>query len=292
MAAVLDTLRSFDGLPFVREASLAFNRGKRALRPYFPTITRVLLVSAFIEDAFRTLMEYKSQLLFFQRELYIGTYLALLLIGVSTSATFIGAAMVFFKRCEKQGARLLLFAVIYQQMIYGRHSPITSGNLGFLVRNLCLVGTLLLMMSNNRVADGLPALPGLMMHGSSSSESHRDTVALVTRILIVLLCGEMFDLIGWMWALVIVPIAFAVLIGYKTDVMGLLLMGFYSVATLSSKQFWFIDTSAHVYAGFERDVMRFEFLQTISIMSGLVMLIMTGPGQLSLDSKLNQRKAW
>lgn len=290
MAAALDTLRSIDSTPLVRELSLSFNRAKRAAKPYVPFITRTFLVIAFIEDAFRTLIEYKSQLLFFKRELYIPPFIAFLLIGLSTSATFIGSVLVFFKKFEKRGAQTLLAAVAYQQLIYGRHSPITSGNFGFLIRNMCLAGTLMLMMTNQRIKDGLPALPGIP--DSANKDNQRDNIALVTRFLLGLLCLEMFDVIGWAWALVVVPVAFFVLIGYKTDFMGLLLMVFYTIATLTSKQFWFIDSSKHVYAAFERDVMRYEFLQTISIMSGLVMLIMSGPGALSLDEKLKRGKAW
>lgn len=289
MTAALDALRTIDAVPAVRELTFAFNRAKRSAKPYVPFIARLLLISAFVEDAFRTLMEYKSQLQFFRRELSVPTFIGFLFIAISTSATFIGSTMVFFKKLEKKGAQLLLFAVVYQQIIYGRHSPITSGNTGFLIRNMCLAGTLMLMMSNQRLKDGLPALPGLP---DAKKDSSRDNIALVTRFLIGLLSLEMFDVIGWKWGLVIVPVALAVLIGYKTDFMGLLLMLFYTVATLTSKQFWFIDASAHVYAAFQRDVMRFEFLQTISIMSGLVMLIMTGPGALSLDEKLKRGKAW
>lgn len=285
----MDLLRSFDSIPFVKNMSLTFNRAKRAAKPYIPFITRLLLVSAFVEDAFRTLIEYKSQLYFFKRELYIPPFLALALIAISTSATFVASAMVFFKKSEKKGATILLAAVVYQQLIYGRHSPITSGNFGFLIRNLCLIGTLMLLMTNQRIKDGLPALPGIPE--TPGKDSSRDSIALVTRFLLGLLCVEMFDIIGWAWAFLIIPICFFVVIGYKTDVMAMLLMLFYTIATVSSKQFWFIDAN-HAKAAFERDVMRFEFLQTISIMSGLVMLVMSGPGALSLDEKLKRGKKW
>lgn len=285
----MDALRAFDSIPMVKDLSLTFNRAKRAAKPYVPFIIRMLLISAFVEDAFRTLLEYRSQLYFFQSELYIPRFLAFILIAASTIATFVGSAMIFFKKAEKKGATLLLGAVVYQQVVYGRHSPITSGNFGFLIRNLCLIGTLMLLMTNQRVKDGLPALPGIPETGSKYSS--RDNIALVTRFLVGLLCVEMFDIIGWAWAFLIVPICFSIVIGYKTDVMALLLMVFYTVATISSKQFWFIDAT-HTKAVFERDVMRFEFLQTISIMSGLVMLIMSGPGALSLDEKLKRSKKW
>lgn len=286
----METLRSLDAIPAVRDLSLNFNRAKRFVKPYVPVITRCLLVAAFIEDAFHTLVEYKSQLMFYRRELYIPSFIALILIGLSTSAALIGSVAVFFKKYEKRGAQLLFGAVVYQQLIYGRHSPITSGNFGFLIRNLCLCGTLLLLMSNQRVKDGLPALPGIPE--TANKDSARDNVALVTRLLMGLLSLEMFDIIGWRWAFIIMPIAIAVFIGYKTDFMGLLLMFFFTVATLTSKQFWVIDGSSHAYAAYQKAVMRFEFLQTISIMSGLMMLIMSGPGALSLDEKLKRGKAW
>lgn len=287
--AFLKLLRAIDNAPVMRNMTLAFNRAKRSVRPYVPILTRVLLVSAFIEDAFRTIIEYKSQVLFFRRELYLSKLLALFLIAVSTLSTFAGCFLVFFKKHEKRGAQILIGAVIYQQVIYGRHSPITSGNMGFFIRNLCLIGTLLLLMTNQRIKDGLPALPGIPDGGTK--DGPRDTIALMTRLLLGVLCLEMFDVIGWGWAFIITPLCFGMLLGYKTDVMGLLLMGFYIIATVTSKQFWSIQGS-HPHAAFARDVMRFEFLQTLSIMSGLVMLVMSGPGALSLDEKLKRGKAW
>lgn len=285
----LDLLRAIDAIPFVQNISLTFNRTKHKARPYIPFITRILLISAFVEDAFRTILEYKSQLFFFSHELHVPNFIALFLIAISTISTFVASFMVFIKKTEKRGAQILVAAVLYQQIIYGRHSPITSGNLGFLVRNLCLIGTLMLLMTNQRIKDGLPALPGIPDIGNK--ESARDTIALVTRFVLGLLCVEMFDIIGWHWAIVMIPLCFSMLIGYKTDFMGLLLMTFYTVATVTSKQFWVIDPT-HPHAALKRDVMRFEFLQTLSIMSGLLMLIMSGPGALSLDEKLKRGKAW
>ncbi|CAN8066399.1 unnamed protein product [Agarophyton chilense] len=286
----MNMLQAIDAHPIIRGLTSHFNRLKRSARPYVPFITRALLVLAFAEDAAHTLMEYRSQLQFFKRELYIPRLFAFLFIAISTSATFVGCTMVFFTKKEKKGAQLLIFATVYQQLVYGRHSPITSGNLGFLIRNLCLCGTLMLLMSGQRIKHGLPALPGLP--DAPDKDGKRHSVALMTRLLLGLLTLEMFDVIGWTWAVAIVPVACAVVVGYKTDFMGVLLMIFYIVATMSSKQFWMIDASAHVYAAFKRDVMRFEFLQTISIMSGLLMLIMSGPGALSLDAKLRRGKAW
>lgn len=290
MTAAIDALRAVDANPVVQQVSHALNRVKRATKPYAPFMTRALLVLAFVEDAIHTLVEYKSQLHFFERELWIPRYVALMLILTSTSATLVGSVMVFFNKLEKNGAKLLLFATVYQQLIYGRHSPITSGNLGFLIRNLCLCGTLLLVMSAQRVRDGLPALPGLPEMRDKHAQRHN--VALLTRILMALLSVEMFDVIGWGWSFIMCPIALAVVVGYKTDMMGALLMSFYVLATVSSKQFWRIDASAHVYMAFKRDVMRFEFLQTVSILSGLLVLITTGPGALSLDDSMRRSKAW
>lgn len=281
--------RAIDALPFIRNMSLAFNHAKCMARPYLRFVTRVLLVSVFVEDALRTILGYKSHLIFYRRELFIPNFLALFLIAVSTIFTFVASFMVFLKKAEKRGAQILIAVVLYQQVMYGRHSPIASGNFGFLVRNSCLIGTLMLFMTNQRIKDGLPALPGIPH--TSSKDSARDTIAFVTRFVLGLLCLEMFDRLGWHWAFIIVPLCLAMLIGYKMDVIGLLLMAFHVVNIVTSKQFWIIDQS-HPQAVFERDVVRFEFLQTISIMSGLLMLVMSGPGALSLDEKLKRGKTW
>lgn len=290
MASALDALQALDAHPSVQNMTASFNRYKRMSRPYVPYILRLLLVSTFVEDAGRTLFEFSVQQDFYWDQLYIPRPISFLLILISTLTTFAAAVLLFLKPTQRLATKLLLGLVIYQQLIYGRHSPITSGNFGFLIRNLCLIGTLLLLLLKASTP-GSQTLPGIP-DPPRKDEARRDGIALATRVLLGLLCLEMFDVISWYWGFIMLPLSAAIVVGYKTDVMALFLVVFYVVATLFSKQFWFIDASKHAYAAFYRDVIRFEFLQTLSIMSGFVVLIMSGPGALSLDEQLKRRKAW
>lgn len=267
--------------------SATLMHGRDAMGPLVPVVARMLLVLAFIEDAFCTLLQYDDQTVFFRLEYAIPPALSLPLIGLSTSAMFLGAVMIFLKPIERRGAQLLLLSVVYQQVVYGWNSPITSGNIGFFLRNLCLIGTLCLFIAHSRVHDGLPILPELSQAPTSLKDAKcRDAAAFGTRLLIALHCVEMLFVVPRSLILIIVPIALALFCGYRTNVIGVLLLLIYLCVTFSTKKFWLISSSSYANAAFERDVMRYEFFQSISITSGLLLLIKTGPGDLSLDNQL------
>lgn len=254
---------------------------KQAVTPYIPVLIRLLLVSVFVEDACSTLLQYRGHVQFYWREFSVPSAPAHFVIAVSAMATFLGAAMLFVQPLEQRGSHLLMLAVAYQQAVYGRHSPVTSGNTGFLLRNLCLLGTLTLLHDTAMRDAARSALPALSPP-SDKNGGRLSVVALATRCFMVLLCGEMMDTVPRASLLVMLPIALAVLLGYHSQVMALCLMLFYMVVTLTSKQFWMIDTAL------ERGVMRFEFCQAASIMSGLLLLSFTGPGNLSIDSRMKK----
>lgn len=283
----LDTLRKLNQHPAVLIANVHVARLKRAARPIAPTLTRLLVASTFVEDSIRTLFEMKKQMIFFSRALGIPYKTSVLIILLAIFLTLVSVALFLLPPTAAFGAKALLLCVAYQQLVYGRHSAITTGNLGFFVRNACMAGTLALFLTVPKHAPE-PSLPGMSV---KLRKSARDNAALLVRILFAFACLEMFDVIGYLWSLLIIPAAVALVIGYQVELCAILLLVFYAVGAAVANPFWSINITSDELLEM-RHLMRYEFLQTISILGGLLLVIMSGPGAFSVDSKLREGKAW
>lgn len=294
----LEKLRQLNSSPAISAVNSRINSLKRAVRPVAPIVTRALISSTFIEDSIRTLGELPSQQLFFKHALGVPNWLSKAIIIPAVIVTLISATLFLVPKTHTKGAKLLLACVAYQQIIYGRHSALTTGNFGFFIRNLCMAGTLALFLavrggkdSRSSPTGGDMRLPG---GGSASARLKRgakDNAALLVRVLFAIACFEMYDVVGWWWALLIIPGSVALVFGYQAELCALMLMAFYGVGAIIANPFWTVRVldaeSAHM-----RMLMRYEFLQTVSILGGLMLIIFTGPGAFSVDNKISQGKAW
>ena len=155
------------------------------------------------------------------------------------------------------------------------------------MRNLCRAGSLLLLSAQARMREGKSALPGLLDTGDQSTVV--EYCRLAGRVLIVLLSLEFLTTLGPVGTILTLPVILAVLVGYQSGISGALLLGFYFVHNMINSPFWFVDSSTP-YGSFEKEVKRFEFVQTLSIMGGLLLFVSSGSGTLSVDDRLNKRK--
>lgn len=285
--SALELLRSLSSQPLMAALNSRISRLKRLARPIAPGLTRALVASTFVEDGFRTLFELPSQIAFFSTALGIPSVLSRFVIIIAVLTSLASTTMFLLPRTTARGAKALLGCVLYQQLVYGRHSALTAGNFGFLVRNACMAGTLALFLTKNTPE---PALPGAGT-GARLRKGARDNAALLVRILFALACFEMFDVVGWGWALVIVPAACALVVGFQAEICAILLIFFYTLGAAVANPFWSVSVTSKEMLHM-RDLMRYEFLQTVSILGGLLLVIMSGPGAFSVDSKLRQGKAW
>jgi ER-derived vesicles protein len=263
---------------------------RKDLNPYLPTVVR--LVATFIEDGVRVLFELRHQVEFLRYQYALPAFLARFLLVTSVLVSFVGVALVVGQHKIARGARetmgayILLGSVLYQQIVYGHDSPITSGNWGFLVRNLCLAGSLILIVCQSRLAAGQSALPLGLLDGRAPDK--KDVVAylqLASRILLVLLGLEFILTLGIVGTILTVPVTLAVLMGFYTEISGAILLMLYFLHNVLNSAFWF-EAASHM-----REIRRYEFVQTLSIMGGLILLISVGPGSLSID-ELRGRKAF
>lgn len=275
----------------------------KSISPYFPLVVRMLLVSTFIEDGVRVLFELPLQSVWLTKVYGIPRYIGSSIIVVNLVLSFSASAIILMRRnflrgkYEGTAAYVLIGSIVYQQISYGSHTPAVLGKFGFLVRNLCLSGAILLVSCQARVASGKSALPmGILgstnfdiskggdINGIGNGNSTVSYMQLASRFLLVLLALEFMVTFGNWGSLLSIPIVFAVLIGFKLELSGSILLGLYMFHNVTNSAFW--HRSHTVYMA---EVLQYEFFQTLSIMCGLLMLILDGPGEFSMDGKLRKK---
>lgn len=297
----------------VQNLSTRFGRSGRFGRGSISMLTRVLLVATFLEDALRVISDLAGQARFLRHfygvPVWAGTLFLFGIVGLSVSASLAiiasGQARSSGKAIQRDRALLslqerasyiLIGHILVQQALYGRDAPATGGNVSFLVRNMCLAGSFLMVAANARIKKGLSALPGGLLGGinransggvsggqaSLSSQKVFEYMQLAARIMLVLLPIDFLSSLGFLGTLLAVPVMIAVLVGYRTRVSGSILIAFYAVHNLLMSAFWRVRDHSP-YGQYARDVKQYEFVQTISIMAGVLMLVFEGPGALSID---------
>lgn len=275
----------------MRSNLTAVVKARKKVAPYMPFTGRLLLVSTFVEDGIRILFEMGHQIDFLRHEYYIPSFVAAIMLLTNILVSFIAVAVILARKkiargqYETHGAYALIACVAYQQVLYGRHSPIGSGNVGFLVRNLCLSGSLILITCQTRLAAGRTALPLGLLDGTSDQQQSVAYLQLASRILLVLLGLEFMSTLGVFGTILAIPVIVAVLVGYKLEISGAILLMLYLLHNVLNSAFWSVSGS------YVSQIMQYEFFQTLSIMGGLLMLILTGPGAISVD-EMRSRKAF
>lgn len=239
--------------PGLREAVVTANRYGKRLSPWFPFVVRLLLVSTFLEDGIRVLLELPHQIAFLRSEYYIPSFIAALMLLTNIIVSFVAVAVILARKRflrgkhESNAAYVLIGCVLYQQVLYGRHSPIASGNIGFLVRNLCLSGAILLVSAQARMAAGRSAFPlGILDSGRTDKKTTVSYMQLASRVLLVLLGMEFVVTLGSWGTLLTVPVILAVLVGYKLEISGSILLLLYFYHNVSGSAFWRASHSVYM----------------------------------------------
>ena len=280
-----------------------------ASRRRISRLTRALLVATFFEDGARVLTDLPGQARFLKHFYALPMPLGILfLLGIVTLAVAASLCLVLTGNgraggktsrqdrwaltMQERASYVLIVHIFVQQALYGRDAPATGGNVSFLVRNLCLAGSFLMVAATARMKKGLAALPQGLLGGISrsggggaaSTQKVLEYMQLAARIMLVLLPLDFLSSLGFVGTLLAVPVMLAVLAGYRTKVSGSLLILFYAVHNLLMSAFWKVQDHSPL-GKYARDVQQYEFVQTISIMAGVLMLVFEGPGAISVDQQ-------
>ncbi|KAF7908023.1 uncharacterized protein EAF01_003778 [Botrytis porri] len=246
------------------------------IKLYVPLLGRFLIVVTFLEDAFTIITAWKNQLIFLHlyRKFDYGVANLILLTNVVLMLSC--SSLVLARKHTEFAVGGLIFVVITQALCYGMIS-----DFGYLLRNLSVLGGLLIMLCASW-ARKRPAMPGLPM---IEQKDHKMYVQFAGRVLIVLTFLAFFSSLELNLLTVIISIigfgvCVMVAVGYKAKISGIVLVSMLSVLNFLINDFWNLHQT-HPRKAFAK----YDFLQTLSIAGGLILLVDSGPGAYSIDEK-------
>lgn len=249
------------------------------VRPFIPALGRFLIVATFFEDSMRIMSQWKEQVYYLAtfRHLYewvVKFFLFFIIVGM-----LVGATLVVLRRQALLASGLLSAIVLLQGLVYG-----LLFDFSFLLRNVSVIGGLLLALSDSLVIDkrslsmaGVPML--------ETKDYNKKYFLLAGRImLIVLFLSFSLSLSFSLWAIPLVLVGFvacaSIAIGYKTRLAAALLTLLLTIHNCLTNHYW-----TYGIKDSRRDYLRYEFFQTLSIVGGLLLVVNTGAGELSVDEK-------
>ncbi|KDQ10261.1 hypothetical protein BOTBODRAFT_36371 [Botryobasidium botryosum FD-172 SS1] len=246
------------------------------LRPHLPTIGRFLIVVTFLEDSLRILTQWSDQIWYLQRHRSFpwGISHVFLLLNIITMLA--GSAAVIGKRYSEYAVGGLLAVIIVQGFGYG-----LIFDLNFFLRNLSVIGGLLMVLSDTlssrkKLFAGIPSM---------TENDRRKYFQLAGRILLIFLfIGFVFQG-SWSIGRVFMSLfglaaCIMVAIGFKAKWSASFLVILLSVFNVFANNWW----SVHSHHP-QRDFLKYDFFQTLSIVGGLLLLVNMGPGGISVDEK-------
>ncbi|EMD34774.1 hypothetical protein CERSUDRAFT_86200 [Gelatoporia subvermispora B] len=246
------------------------------LKPHLPAIGRFLIVSTFLEDSWRIVTQWSDQLWYLQRHRHFPWGLSHMFLMLNVITMLVGSAGVIGKKYSELAVGGLLGVVIVQAFGYG-----LIFDLNFFLRNLSVIGGLFMVFSDSmftrkKIFAGLPSL---------SENDRKKYFLLAGRVLLIFLFIGFMIRGSWTIARVFVSIiglaaCIMVAIGFKAKWSASFLVVTLSIFNVFINNWWSVNTKHP-----QRDFLKYDFFQTLSIVGGLILLVNMGPGGLSVDEK-------
>lgn len=253
------------------------------IKPYLPGLGRFLIVVTFYEDALRIGTQWDDQLYFLHKHRHIPWGISHFFLLANVAVMIVCSTLIIMKKFPMSSVLGLLGVVISQGVGYGLIS-----DLNFFLRNLSVIGGLLMVLSDSLSKRNNPKANALFagLPNSIGNETERRTyLQLAGRILLVLLfvgflvSGEFTPTRAAVSLIGLVASAM-VAVGFKAKWSALFLLLVLSVLNIFVNNWWSVH-SAHPH----RDFLKYDFFQTLSIVGGLLLLVNMGPGGISVDEK-------
>lgn len=250
----------------------------KPFRPYVVSIGRFFIVATFYEDSVRIFTQWSEQVYYLHNYKHIWKWLTVLFLVVNIVLMVSASTLLILRKRNEIATISLVSVVILQGLFYGL---IFDGL--FILRNLSVVGGLILAFSDSLVRDKRSFnVPGLPM---VSNQDNKKYFLLAGRLLLVLLfLGFVFSS-TWSFSRVMVIIGgfitcASIIVGYKTKFAAFVLTVLLFTYNVFANQFW--KYGSHDSS---RDFLKYEFFQTLSIVGGLLIIVNAGAGELSFDEK-------
>ncbi|KAF9949300.1 hypothetical protein BGZ72_008908 [Mortierella alpina] len=246
------------------------------IKPYIPAIARFLIVVTFLEDALRISTQFSDQLFYLERHRSFPRGLSHFFL-IANVLTMLSCSTLVIARKHTEFAAAALFGVVVTQALgYG-----LIFDASFFLRNLSVIGGLLMVVSDSlskrrQLFAGLPSI---------TENDKRTYFQLAGRVLLIFLfvgfaLHGTWSLTRVIGSLIGLVACVMIAVGFKAKLSAMFLVLFLSVFNIVVNNWWSVDT-AHM----QKDFLKYDFFQTLSIMGGLLLLVTMGPGGMSMDEK-------
>jgi len=251
----------------------------RRSKHVLPHIARLCLISTFLEDGIRMYMQWSEQRDYMDVSWKCGYFLATLFVFINLIGQLGGCIMVLWRFRVDIACGILFFIVVLQTLAYS-----ILWDFQFLMRNLALIGALLLVLAESRV-EGKSLLAGVPSTGENKPKTY---LQLTGRVLLVFMFITLLRMeLSFMQILqnIIGSILMILVgVGFKTKLSALILVTWLTVLNLYFNAWWTIPAYKPM-----RDFLKYDFFQTLSVIGGLLMVVSLGPGGVSMDE---HKKKW
>lgn len=210
----------------------------------------------------------------------VGYFLASFFVLFNLLGQLSGPTLVLIRLHVKPAVYLLFSIVCLQTIAYS-----ILWDIAFLLRNLSLVGALLLLLAEASDESRRSLFAGVPSMGDNKPKSY---MQLTGRVLLALMFVTILHLelhvLSIIQNIVAIGLMVCVVIGYKTKLSAFLLVLWLFTLNMWFNAFWNIESHKPM-----RDFLKYDFFQTLSVVGGLLMIVSHGPGGVSLD---DYKKRW
>ncbi|KAG0669536.1 ER-derived vesicles protein erv29 [Maudiozyma exigua] len=242
-----------------------------AIRPFIPGIARFLIVATFLEDSLRILTQWGDQIFYLNKWKHYNYYFVVFFLATVSISMFTGTVLILARKHVNYATCILIGCIVAQSLVYG----IFSGS-SFLLRNVSVIGGLLIQFSDSIVQKRTTF--GMLPELTDTNTVHKGYLLLAGRMLIVLMFMAFSLRKSWVTVFVTLVNTMGFAVGYKTKIASIMLVAILTFYNLYLNNYWF-------YSDAQRDFLRYEFYQNLSIIGGLLLVTNTGAGTLSVDEK-------
>ncbi|KAG7192360.1 Surfeit locus protein 4 [Scheffersomyces spartinae] len=248
------------------------------LKPYVPGIGRAFIVATFYEDSLRIISQWAEQVYYLHNYKHRWRWLTVLFLSLNVLLMLVASSLLVVRKLTNVSTSVLVGVVVFQGLFYG-----LILDPQFLLRNLSVVGGLILAYSDSIVRDirklSIAGIPQLQ------NQDNKKYFLLAGRLLLIaLFTGFAFSAKFSFGRLLIIVVGLiscaSIVVGYKTKFAAFVLTVLLFTYNMFVNQFW--NYSSHDP---NRDYLRYEFFQTLSIVGGLLLIVNAGAGELSFDEK-------
>ncbi|KIM42334.1 hypothetical protein M413DRAFT_27122 [Hebeloma cylindrosporum] len=246
------------------------------LKPHLPAIGRFLIVVTFLEDALRIVTQWGDQIWYLQLHRHFPWGISHMFLIINVITMLVGSGAVILKKHTEYAVGGLLGVVVIQGFGYG-----LIFDLNFFLRNLSVIGGLFMVFSDSMVSRktlfaGLPSI---------SETDRKKYFLLAGRVLLIFLFLGFVIQGEWgvgrvIFSIVGLAACIMVAVGFKAKWSAAFLVLVLSIFNVFANNWWSVHSAQP-----QRDFLKYDFFQTLSIVGGLILLVNMGPGGLSVDEK-------